>query len=119
MSAFISQEFRIRLADGTEHTVKTNTYDIYRAEKALGKLKFLNGEVSFGESLHFAHSAARRAGIAGDDFEAWLSEVDVAFANEEDENEETEAKAKAPKGRGQRQTSSRSSSTRKSAPTSS
>lgn len=85
MAQAISLEAVVIDADGTEHNVKSNTYDLYRAEKQLGELKLLQGTASFGEMAAVLWSAARRMGIAGDDFDAWLQEVEIAFEEDVDE----------------------------------
>lgn len=84
MANTISLTATVIVADGSEHIVRTNSYDLYRAEKALGRpLRLLNGTASVEELFAVIHSAAQRRGIAGDDLEAWLAEVDIAMDEEE------------------------------------
>lgn len=90
MADFISFTATVRTAAGAEHTLRTNTYDLYRAEKALGRpLKLIYGVILLEEAFSVIHSAARRAGIAGDDLEAWLAEVDLAVDPDGGEGDDT------------------------------
>lgn len=77
MSNVISFTAAVINEEGERTVLSTNSYDIYRAEKALGKLELLQGNVKFEELAHVIFSAAQRNGIAGDDFDAWLREVEL------------------------------------------
>ena len=82
--AFLSLKATVTLADGTEHRLTTNSYDLYRAEEFRDGLT-LSDHPKVGDMFAIVWSAARRAGIAGDDFEAWLAEVELDLDADESE----------------------------------
>lgn len=81
--AMISLSAVVTTADGEEHDVRTNSYDLYKAEQEIGQLKSMGGEMRIGDMFAIVWSAARRLGFAGDDFEAWLSEVEIDLASDD------------------------------------
>lgn len=76
--ALLSITADVTLADGTVKRVSTNSWDLVVVERALGRIGVLvTGEPSIEETFRLVHAAARRAGFAGDDFDAWMAEVEI------------------------------------------
>lgn len=78
-------EFTITFNGGESFTVTTGPADFVRAERHTGK-PITDGEPTFEAMCFIAYSAARRAGKAGSDFDAWLD--DVASIDSPDEDAE-------------------------------
>jgi hypothetical protein len=68
--------FRIKFVGGEERTVTTSPVDIVRTEAYTNK-SIGEGTPSLTQMFYVAYSAARRAGIAGQDFEKWLETVEA------------------------------------------
>lgn len=72
--SLLSLDVTVTTSDGTEHQLRTTSYDLWRAEQLLGPIA---PPLTSTTIFTLAWSAARRAGIAGDDFEAWIAEAEV------------------------------------------
>lgn len=80
----ISFSANVKDANDEVFTVSTNTYDLFKAEQLLGKLSFMEQEVRLGDMYALIYFAAKRHGKAGDDFEAWLQEVEIELLGDAD-----------------------------------
>jgi hypothetical protein len=67
---------QVTLVSGDEKLVKVGPVDMVRTEKFTGKAITDGDDPSITEVYYLAYSAAKRAGFAGSDFEAWLEDVD-------------------------------------------
>lgn len=64
----------LEFVSGDTETFRVLPVDIMRAERHIGKpIKF--DDMSFETGMYIAYSAAKRAGKAGNDFDAWSEEV--------------------------------------------
>jgi hypothetical protein len=80
--------FKITFVGGEEATVTTSPVDIVRTE-AYTKQSISDGTPSMTQMFYVAYSAARRANIAGQDFEKWLETVaTIDDASEADPKEQ-------------------------------
>lgn len=82
--ALFSVTAEVTLADGSTRRVSTNSWDIIVVERALGQIEMLkSGAPSIEETFRLIHSAAQRAGFAGDDFDAWVQEVNIDIVDDD------------------------------------
>jgi hypothetical protein len=70
----VQADFKITFVGGESFTVTTGPADFVRAERHTGQ-PITSGEPTFEALCFIAYSAAKRAGKAGSDFDAWLDDV--------------------------------------------
>lgn len=78
---------RVTHTDGTAADVTATTVDILDFEEHFSK-SFLRlvEDISYTDMCWLAWRASRRTGTAGDDFRAWVADVDVSFPSRDEED---------------------------------